>query len=568
MVLVLFAQLIPSTSSNATLTPSNIASSTVLRPKQRSRNASGNSRAIRHAISSPHLSGSPTSTTPVAATRTESEDNKQNGHAEAASRGRPRLLDTWFGAITKSFLGPDSTVQRYDRNVLHERIPPSPLQQTQSISSKSKNNSMSSRRQSIRTRPSLIHSGNATSSLPASLRTPERPKVPRLRPSEKLLARTGSLRNAKTRAGHTNPVTIFCRSSSVGNPSRSRRKQLPLLTPSGETSAWPCTREQRSPPLLPKINIHAANSSGIRPLARTGSASSAKAFSSYSRASGYTSLSRVGSAYTTISRSGTGTSAMASSSKLGYDESVLGEYGHSPTANGFRHLSPQQIIGESNDTDEDSENEPRLANILAPHVKSAGPRTEPVERRQSIRSLRACLQRHHSVSISGAPLVTSPASAVFPSIGLSSPNLMVSSPSHDLSRSHEEATTGGMIKRRSTGQSSTHRYGRRRSEVEHDDGSFDHHNQSFRRIEGAGEDDHVEERERGRSGTRGLLTLGISGIRWSSASSANTGRNSSNHGGSRASDRRRGKMTEREMERERLLWGTNWGRREMDRDAV
>lgn len=547
-------QVIPSSSSNATLTPANYAPSANPRPKPHSRAASGqrnNGPPIRHAISSPQLQGSPTSVTPTSYTpRVGLQESRREESAASGGRRSP-LPETWLGTLTTPALGSGQ---------LQNGKAPS-LRHKESFSAQSKNGAFS-QRQSLRQKPSLSHMGKSAYSLPVSLRNSDRlSKNSQGRPSEKLLARTGSLTNARTKASHTSPVTVLCRSSSLGNPSKSKKKRVPLLAPSGETSAWPWTGEQRSAPLLPKINVHVANSAGVRPLARTGSASSANAFTSYSRGSGYNSLSRAGSAYTTISKSGTGagTSAMASSSRLGYDDSIWGEYGHSPSANGFRRPL-QHPIGESNDTDEDSENEPRLSNILAPHVKSGRPSMEPVERRASIRSLRACLERHHSVSTVNAPLVTSPSSAMSPANEPTTPNLVVSSPSHNFDPVHEEAP-GRMIKRRSTGQSSAQRFGsgRRKDEREFDDNPFDELQPNCRRIEGANVDE-----ERGRKGTRSLLRLGINGIRWSPSSSI-TGRNSSQNGGSRAPDKTKGKMTEREMERERLLWGTNWGRREMDR---
>jgi hypothetical protein len=395
----------------------------------------------------------------------------------------------------------------------------------------------------------------------------------RRHPPAKLLARSGSLSTTTGRSLKPTTVTVLCRSSSVGAPRRSRKRELPFLSPSGETTVWPWVVENDSSHPVPRINVHRAASNNY--LARTGSISSAKGRPSFSRpGSRYTSLSRNGSVYTSLSRAGTGhtgTSGMASSIRPGYDESIWGDQNYEANTPGYRRHwlqrgGPAQYQAEDGEAIEDeSDNEPRLANIVAPHVSStAGSqgRPSPVERQRSIQSLRACLQRHHSLSRGGSPCV-----ATFPK-GISgdvphhtpmSPSFAIH-PDIDTSQGPPSATS---IKRNAS-YSDVPRFKRgRRGRREFDDEDLE----SCRRVEGANGEDS-QEGERGRRGSSGLLGLSVSGFRWSSSAS-HTPRNSST---SRTHDRGRylskGKLSDRDLERERLLWGTNWGQRERDREAA
>lgn len=559
-------QFLPSSSSNITLTPSNYCKPSTIRPdcNRPSREASHNGRLNDQAVpqAASHSSKSflsPTTTTP---SPDETKENYYRDGTGTGSKGRRSPLpQTWRreGSSAALSLRSDHRNSRPDERMNHPWLSSSPLQNTQTFPRNGSITSMRPSHRSVQPRTDTGYRRKPATSLPASTR----PKV-RREPSERLLARNGSFSKSKGRpAQAATPVTVVCRSSSVGPSSKSRKQRLPCLTPSKDTASWPWNGEQHAVPPLPKLNIHAANNpNALRAVGRTSSSSSVKAFSSYSRGSGYTSISRVGSAYTTLSRSGTGTSAMASSSRVGFDDSVWAEYGHSPTANGFKHRTPQAVIGETmQDTDEDSENEPRLSNILAPHVGSmSGVASAAPGRQASIQSLRACLQRHHSVSNGGMPQARSPMSAHFPQEGPRSPGPI---PTLQVSPGQEEPATSTKSKRRSAGQ-----YGSRNGKQrEFDDDLFEQPLQiPGRCIERAGPNGCVEEVERGRQSTRGLLKLGINSIRWGPSSSSSAGRNSSIPASTAAdhSKGRKGKMTEKEMERERLLWGTSWGRREMD----
>ncbi|PVG00802.1 hypothetical protein CPB86DRAFT_700492, partial [Serendipita vermifera] len=394
----------------------------------------------------------------------------------------------------------------------------------------------------------------------------------RRHPSAKLLARTSSLSSATGRSLKPTTVTVLCRSSSVGPPRRNRKRELPFLSPSGETTVWPWVVEGEASPPLPRINVYRSASNSF--LARTSSISSGKGRPSFSRpGSRYTSLSRNGSVYTSLSRAGTGLtgpSGMASSIKPGYDESIWGDQSYEGNTTGYRrHFlqrgGPPQYQGDDGGAiDDESDNEPRLANIVAPHVSSiAGSqgRPSPVERQRSIQSLRACLQRHHSLSRGGSPCV-----ATFPK-GISgdvaqhtpmTPSFAVH-PDVDLPQKSSSSTS---IKRNAS-YSDVPRFKRGRRERREFD---DEHLEGCRRVEGA-DGNNAREGERGRRSSSGLLGLNVGGFRWSSSAS-HTPRNSST---SRARDhgkyQSKGKLTDKDLERERLLWGTSWGQRERDREA-
>lgn len=402
-------------------------------------------------------------------------------------------------------------------------------------------------------------------------RTPRRRRLP----SEKLLARSGSLTNATARVAaeatsqktHLSPVTVSCRSASVDATTRNkRRKELPLLTPSADTGAWPPAadtgRGRRGPPLS-NLNLHAAN--GKRSLARTGSASSARGFSS---------LSRNGSAYTSLSRA-------AGSRWDRADDSNWAEYSHrnSPVIANFKHLPS---LGYDTHTDEDrgavldddSDNEPHLANILAPHVSplpdahggppnSALNRPGPVGRQQSIQSLRACLVRHESRgrrSSVAASRVTSPHRAAFPAeqvvphsavpiISLPAP-MQPTGPSVPPLPGGDDRLGASLSKRRSMGHFEPRRP----------------HGTVLRKV------DTIDTVERGRSGSRTttLLSLGLNALQWQSTASRSPShsvqgtRRTARTGSTTARDMSKGKkdkMSKKELETERLLWGTSWGRK-------
>ena len=414
-------------------------------------------------------------------------------------------------------------------------------------------------------------------------------RVPRgHRPSEKLLARSGSqsvsTSSAATISGRiqvvTSPVTVSCRSSSVGAAPRHRRKkELPLLAPSTESGAWPWTAERGGSmkggkvlPLL-QINLHAAN--GRQPLTRTASSSSAKGFSSLSRnGSAYTMFSRVGShsPYASISR---GTSGGTSSHRGAGEESSWAEYSfrNSPVLSGYKHLPPPNLHSPQHpdEIDDDSGDEPHLCNILAPHLShlpDASPDVTihappgPVGRQRSIQSLRDCLRRHKSASSSR---VTSPNVAIFSTDPHAGPN----------SAKLDSETAQNQVKRRSVGH-----YDQRRGHDPRVSPSRREANRVFdeegergiRRTDGL--DSRNETTERGRSDSRGLPRLGFGGLKWSASSSRSppystpppplglrgARTNSTPARGHDKGGKRDDKTNQKELERERLLWGTSWGR--------
>lgn len=434
---------------------------------------------------------------------------------------------------------------------------------------KSRQNSNRSSTKPTSSRPSK------RSPLPDSWQESTKPREPgrtlrRRLPSEKLLARSGSLTSATaaaaavaSRKAHISPVTVSCRSASVDATTRHRRrKELPLLTPSADTGAWPwmagsSSGNGKKEHSLPKINVHAAN--GKRSLARTGSTSSARGFSS---------LSRSGSIYANLSR------------RDRADDSSWAEYSHrnSPVVGNYKHLPQLQLDHAIHtDEDEDSDNEPHLANILAPHVsplaspqpnpaKSARP--GPVGRQQSIQSLRACLDKHESrgrrASVA-TPRVISPQFASFhdqntipPASAV--PALTLPSPMQDGNDSQ------GLIKRRSMG----HFEAQRRRDTS---GRLSRQElQLQRQRERMENNDHVI--ERGRSGSKALLPPGLGTHHWQANERTTTAALASSRSPSQSVARtngppaRRGtgdkpndKLSQKELETERLLWGTSWGRK-------
>ena len=341
-------------------------------------------------------------------------------------------------------------------------------------------------RQNSTAKPSSAHPIRR-SPLPDTWHDPKPPTqghAPRRRlPSEKLLARSGSLTSAAAssaaatvaanRKAHLSPVTVSCRSSSVGATTRKKPKDLPLLTPS--------TDEPRPP--LPKINVHATNGlTGKRSLPRTGSAPTGK------------DLSRNASSYVSLSRRER-------------------EAHHHHDA----------------DEEEDSDNEPHLANILAPHIsplldapshsptRTAQARPGPVGRQRSIQSLRACLSRHESRGSRRTSTVASPQTATFP---LDHAPPVVAPRVHDPS------------KRRSMG---------------HVDRPVD----------------KIAPTERGRSGSRGILQWPTERSPSHSAQGAmRVAAALPARGGAPAHDNgKKDKLSQKELERERLLWGTSWGKK-------
>lgn len=482
-----------------------------------------------------------------------------------AAIGRPPIPETWLGAFSKAVLSPRSNV-RQDPNssvafpgaagdVSRERSRSPAKCGDSSISSG--NPSQRSRRithdSSMGRRPKIQPSGSSRS----SQREPRRRK--RL-PSDVLLSRHASSQALPKVNLEPSPVTVLCRSSSLGARSRLKKRTLPLLAPSGDPSSWPSGQpSESSPPSVPRIAVQSAKASGKQSLRRTGSTSSAYTHSVASRrGSNYASLSRVGSSYTTFSRTGTGgtgTSGMASSN------GEVGSVGHGSMAPSYRDFQRPDVhdTALAGETDEDSDNEPRLANIVAPHVSGGESGAGPVGRQQSIQSLRACLQRHNSRT-------SSPAVATFPN-GISDSYPEDHTPrtrraSHRQSVKPEPPSTSYASKRNSTGA-----YNR---SVRHDQGVFDEfdHHSAPRRVEGADglDNTHDDETERGRRGTRLLNNLGMGNLRWHSvsASSSRAGTKSALSRQSSAS-RLRNKPSDKELERERLLWGTSWGRREKDK---
>jgi hypothetical protein len=421
---------------------------------------------------------------------------------------------------------------------------------------------------------------NRRSPLPDTWKNPSRPtgrKQRRHHPSDKLLARSGSSSLLTSSGGATgtriqvmtSPVTVSCRSSSVGAAMRhKRKKELPLLSPSAESGAWPWLVDTgknggkgSKVSLLPKINIHATN--GKLPLTRTGSASSTRGFSS---------LSRNGSAYTTFSRVGSN-SPYASISRAG----TSGEYSYrnSPVVAGFNHLR-QADEEHTDEGEDDSGDEPHLSNILAPHLSPLGdakPDTMahpgPVGRQRSIQSLRACLRRHESINSSR---ITSPNAAAFP-IDQVTPAPVLSLPPNV---GHEPLQH--QLKGRSMGNYDERR--RREGAIapsRHKDGhSFDDDEGEWgiRRVEGVGAENENETSERGRTNSRGLFRLGPGVLNWPVSSSRSppystlpppgvrsTRTSSTPARGHDNKGKKDNKMSQKELERERLLWGTSWGRK-------
>ncbi|KAG8852062.1 hypothetical protein FRB91_007058 [Serendipita sp. 411] len=403
-------------------------------------------------------------------------------------------------------------------------------------------------------------------------------------PSDFLLSRNG-----KPNSYHADilasPVTVLCRSSSVGPPTKSKRHALPLLTPSGGIPDWPLNSPAGDQASVPKIAIHSPSRlPSKQPLIRTASTSSAKYHSSTlsRRSSGYASLPRVGSGFTSISRSGTGTSAMASSTGLPLE---VGSSSQSPVVPSYRdYFQNREDAVHDGETDEDSENEPRLANIIAPHVSPIAtsrprprPKLDPVGRQQSIQSLRACLNRHHSASQTSSPAVaTFPASITGPSEELVSP-MQASSVSNGSYMITEQDALGKKTARSSKRSSLSSLYtgtsvrgGKRLFDEDFD------HERGPRRVEGADQQEDGLSLNRGRRSTRSILNLGLGNLRWNSASAASNAHASTSSGYARVGSRhssssRMGRAqkrqpTEQELEQEKLLWGTSWGRRAGDQD--
>jgi hypothetical protein len=387
----------------------------------------------------------------------------------------------------------------------------------------------------------------------------------------------------------TSPVTVSCRSSSVGATARHRRKELPLLTPSVESVAWPWLVDPgrngkggKVPP-LPKINLRVID--GKR-LARTGSSSSARGFSSLSRnGSAYTTFSRVSSNSPYVSISRAGASGMASSNRGAGEENSWADYSHrdSPIITGFKHLPHPDLDDKdhSDEGDEDSGDEPHLSNILAPHLSPMGDAKPnaaghpgPVGRQRSIQSLRACLRRHES---KGSSRIASPSAATFPvdqihpipilplplpmHAGANSPKL-----DHEvLQNPTKHRNMGNYDQRR--GRDASVAPSRRKGDHMFGDGGEEG---GVRRVEGVGAESEAS--ERGRTGSRGLLRQGLNGSAWPASSSPSPPYSTPPPSGVRSTRTsstparrpdRKGKnddkVTRKELERERLLWGTSWG---------
>ncbi|KAG8826496.1 hypothetical protein FRC17_008214 [Serendipita sp. 399] len=410
---------------------------------------------------------------------------------------------------------------------------------------------------------------------------PQREGRRRRLPSDYLLSRNGTP-NTRPADLLASPVTVLCRSSSVGPPTKSKRSALPLLSPSGGISEWPLDHSSAGDPAaVPKITIRSPSKFSVKQsLVRSGSTSSAKYHSSTPPrlGSGYASLPRVGSGFTSISRSGTGTSAMSSSIGLPLE---AGSSSHSPVVPSYRDYF-QNGRDTTHESDEDSENEPRLSNIIVPHVSPIGgphsrPHPGPVGRQQSIQSLRACLRRHKSVSQANSPAVTT-----FP-LGISAPFEDASSPLQPSSvvngassvTEHDAVTRKAAMSSKRSSFSSAYAGNSVRSRKRVFDEDFDQE-RGPRRVEGADQPDEGTSLSRGRRSTRSILNLGLGNLRWNSASSSSNAQAPTSSGyvgvGSRhSSSSRMGRTqkrppTDRELEQEKLLWGTSWGRRAGDQD--
>jgi hypothetical protein len=220
---------------------------------------------------------------------------------------------------------------------------------------------------------------------------------------------------------------------------------------------------------------------------------------------------------TSLSRANTGASGAATPSPLatGNREALDLEFN-------FHHY------GEGADTDDD-ELEPHLSNILAPHPG----------RQQSIQSLRACLHRHQSISNfqTASPTTSSFAANISGTTGSSIEEHNPTTPgSSSLSYSQALERGKGSLRRS------------RKERVFDEDDLKD----CIRVIES---NENDEESKRGRRSQRNnLLRLGVGEFQWTPSRSASNFRSPVQRAPLKS------KASDKELERERLLWGTSWGR--------